>query len=159
MNILSYEILANPEDRTHEVRLIVDGKDWIGSAFLGLDPPDLVAQLTQIRNGRLLLARCVCGVIGCDDLVVEIVTASDHVKWLRKDRMPVIFNVRDYNDQVMHLAQDRTWETISRSVERHINDIFSGKMTDDGYIYDWASTRIKPHIVTISVTKIRTRNC
>ncbi|OBZ92684.1 hypothetical protein ADU59_25180 [Pararhizobium polonicum] len=153
MSSLSYRILPNPDDNTHEVRLIVDGTDWIGEGHLGLDPPDLVSQLTEERRSRLILGRCGCGVLGCDDLVVDIKRTTRSVEWSCLNRKPIVFDTDHFDNQVRTLANDHTWEPVGRTVERRLTEIFSGKITDDGYVYDWSSTRIQPNLVIISVTK------
>jgi hypothetical protein len=67
---LSYEILPHHQDNTYEVRLIVDGADWIGTDHLGLAPPDLVRQLTEGHEGHLTIGRSDCGCMGCDNVSV-----------------------------------------------------------------------------------------
>jgi hypothetical protein len=153
MNTLSYQILPNQDGNTHEVRLVVDGEDWIGDDHLGLDPPDLVRQLTETHNDRLILGRCGCGVLGCDDLAVDVTRTAQSVEWSCANRTTVVFDAEHYDDQVNKLVGDRAWEPVGRAVERHLDAMFSGKVTDDGYEYDWASTRINSRVVTISVTK------
>lgn len=153
MSSLSYQILANPDDNTHEVRLIVDGADWIGEGHLGLDPPDLVKQLTEGNPSHTILGRCVCGVLGCGDLVVDLRRTSESVEWSCAGRKPVVFEAEHFDNQIRMLTEDHSWEPVGRTVERCLDQIFSGKATDDGYVFDWSSTRIRPDIVTISVTK------
>lgn len=153
MSSLSYQILPNHEDNTYEVRLIVDGADWIGKDRLGLDPPDLIRQLTAGHEGHLTIGRCGCGCMGCDDLNVEVKRTATSVEWSSHNRTTVVFGVKHYDHQVCVLIKDYTWEPLNRTVERHLDAMFSGKVTDDGYKYDWTSTRIKPGIVNMSVTK------
>lgn len=153
MNSLSYRILPNSDDNTHEVRLIVDGADWIGEDRLGLDPPDLVGELTRTDRDRVIVGRCTCGVIGCDDLVVKVVRTADAVEWSCPDRSTIAFDVDRFDDLVGALAGDRSWEPLGRTVERELGAMFSGKVTDDGYAFDWSSTRFRPGVVVMSVTK------
>lgn len=153
MSTLAYKILANPDDTTHEVRLIVDGIDWIGDDRLGLDPPDLVRQLTAGHRSHLTVGRCNCGVLGCDDLIVDIRRTGTSVEWLCLNRELVAFDADHFDNQVSMLVKDHTWEPLGRTVERRLDAMFSGRMTDDGYVYDWSSTRFQPKLVIISVTK------
>jgi len=153
MSSLSYQILPNHEDNTYEVRLIVDGVDWIGDDHLGLDPPDLVKQFMKGHEGRLTIGRCDCGCMGCDDFVVDVRRTPTSVEWSRRGRAPVVFDAEYYDQQVSILVTDHTWEPIGRTVERHLDAMFSGKVTDDGYGYDGSSTRIKPGVINVSVTK------
>lgn len=153
MSTLSYRILPVPDDKTYEVRLIVDGIDWLGDDLLGLDPPDLVRELTIGNQTHLVLGRCCCGVLGCGDLVVEMKLIGDAVEWSRRNFETVVFDSREYDRQVIMLAQDQSWEPICRAAERHLNQMFTGKVTDDDYAFEWCSTRIKPNIVSLSVTR------
>ncbi|MGV2018192.1 hypothetical protein [Agrobacterium sp. 22-223-1] len=153
MSSLCYQILPNHEDNTYEVRFTVDGTDWIGKDHLGLDPSDLIRQLTEGHEGHLTIGRCGCGCMGCDDLNVDVKRTSTSVEWSSHNRTTVVFEAEHYDHQVCLLIKDYTWEPLNRTVERHLDAMFSGKVTDDGYKYDWASTRIKPGVVNMSVTK------
>jgi len=153
MNCLSYEILPHHEDNTYEVRFIVDGADWIGNDHLGLDPPDLVRQLTEGHEGHLTIGRCACGCMGCDDVSIYVRRTLTSVEWLSHNRATLVFGAEHYDHQVRVLIRDFTWEPINRTVERHLNAMFSSKVTDDGYAYDWSSTRIKSNVITVSLTK------
>ncbi|WP_459461638.1 hypothetical protein [Rhizobium sp. No.120] len=153
MSTFSYQILSHDEHNTHEVRLIVDGLDWIGNDHLGLDPPDLVRQLTEGHEGRLIIGICNCGCMGCDDLIVDVRRTATSVEWSGRDRMTVVFGVEYYDHQIGILIQDHSWESPGRTVERHLNVMFSGKVMDDGYGFDWSSTRIKPGFIIMSFTK------
>jgi hypothetical protein len=153
MSRLSYRILPNPDDKTHEVRLIVDGADWIGEDRLGLDPPDLIFELRRTDRDRIIVGRCTCGVIGCDDLVVKVVRTAETVEWSRPDGPAVAFDADQFDDVVGTLARDYSWEPLGRTVERELGVMFSGKVTDDGYAFDWSSTRFRPGVVVLSVTK------
>lgn len=153
MNSLSYRILPNPDDNTHEVRLFVDDADWIGDDRLGLDPPDLVRQFTAGHRERIIVGRCTCGVIGCDDLVVKVAKRAGTVEWSCPNRPPLTFDAEQFDDQVAKLAQDHTWEPLGRTVERELDAMFAGRITDDGYAFDRSSTRFQLGVIVISVTK------
>ncbi|KQW29489.1 hypothetical protein ASE36_13780 [Rhizobium sp. Root274] len=153
MSNLSYQILPNDDDNTYEVRFIVDGTDWIGDDHLGLDPPDIIRQLTQGHKGNLIIGRCSCGCMGCDDVSVHVRRAATSVEWSSHNRATAIFDADYYDQQVSMLSKDFAWEPLNRTVERHLDAMFSSKVTDDGYRYDWASTRIKAGVINISVTK------
>lgn len=153
MSRLSYRILPNPDDKTHEVRLIVDGADWIGEDRLGLDPPDLIFELQRTARDSIIVGRCTCGVIGCDDPVVKVARTAETVEWPRPDGPAVAFDADQFDDVVGTLARDRSWEPLGRTVERELGVMFSGKVTDDGYAFDWSSTRFRPGVVVMSVTK------
>lgn len=149
MNRLSYVIRPFPEDRSHEVRWIVDGQDWIGSDAMGLDPDDLGPLLTAVPQEHLLVARCVCGVIGCGDLRVDMRRTENTVEWHCQGRKPLIFNSTDYDQLIAQLAQDHSWEPVGRTIERRLNALFRGTRTADGHVFAWLSTRCKANVLTI----------
>ncbi|MBL0370914.1 hypothetical protein JJB09_02630 [Rhizobium sp. KVB221] len=153
MSNLSYQILPNPDDNTHEVRLFVDGIDWIEAGHLGLDPPDLVRELTREHRNHLTIGRCGCGVLGCDDLVVDVQRKLYSVEWSCLNRKSAVFDAEHFDSFVATLVKDNSWEPVGRTVERHLNEIFAGRKTGDGYAFDWSSTRVEPNVMTLSVTK------
>jgi hypothetical protein len=153
MSNLSYQILPNTDDGTHEVRLFVDGIDWIEAGHLGLDPPDLVRELTGENRSHLTIGRCGCGVLGCDDIVVDVQRTSHSVEWSYIKRRSAIFDAAHFYSVVAALVEDHSWEPVGRTVERHLDEMFAGMMTGDGYVFDWSSTRIRPDHVSISVSK------
>ncbi|WP_455272813.1 hypothetical protein [Rhizobium herbae] len=153
MSSLSYQIIANPDANDHEVRLFVDGADWIGEGRLGLDPPDLVKQLIEDRRTRLIVGRCTCGVLGCDDVAVTQRATAKTVEWSCVERQPVVFDAEHFDSQIRALTKDHSWEPVGRTVERLLDEMFSGKMTDDGYVFEWSSTRNQPYLVVASVRK------
>lgn len=153
MSNLSYQILPNPDDDTYEVRLFVDGIDWIEMGHLGLDPPDLVRELTSVHRSHLTIGRCGCGVLGCDDLVVNVQRTLHSVEWSCLNRKSVVFDAEHFDCFVAALVTDHSWEPVGRTVERHLNEMFAGMVTDDRYVFDWSSTRIRPDHVSISVSK------
>jgi len=55
----------------HQARLFIDGKDWLGPEFLGLDPPMLKTELLA-EDGYLIVGRCRCGYVECSNLSAEI---------------------------------------------------------------------------------------
>jgi hypothetical protein len=146
---LRFEVLPNPETNDHQTRVIVDGRDWLGTDFLGLDPPDLSAQLASGR-ARLVVGRCLCGVVGCCDLIVDVSQREDVVEWRGRDRGPVIFDSVSYRAVILGLAGDHSWEDLGRRVERRVGEVFAGAVIDGAATFDWASTRIKSGLVHLS---------
>ena len=146
---LRFEIRPSPASNDSEVRIIVDDQDWLGPDHLGLDPPELVAQLTNQESDRkVIVGRCECGAVGCDDVVVTFRREGETTLW-----NSLSFNTQHYDDVVSGLASDRSWENTSRRVERLVAEVFAGSSIDDGYIFDWASTRIRPDLVHLSFSK------
>ncbi len=155
MSSLSYQIIASPDSNDHQVRLFVDGADWIGESHLGLDPPELVKQLTEHPPSRLIVARCSCGVLGCGDVVATLIRTAKTVEWSCVNRQPVVFDAEHFDNQIRALTNDHSWEPAGRTVERLLDEMFFGKVTDDGYLFEWSSTRFQPFLVMISVRKIQ----
>ncbi len=153
MNKLSYTIRPVTDDLTHEVRLIVDGSDWIGSNRLGMDPPELRSQFISNFPSTLSVGRCECGVVGCDDLIVDQARTETSVKWMCHGRKSLNFDRDAFDELIETLLHDHSWEPIERTVERLLDDLFNTRKTDDGYTFHWSSARIKPNLVTISVLR------
>jgi hypothetical protein len=53
MNKLAFEIMPSPSSNDHQARIRIDGTDWLGQEYLGLDPLRLFAQpsLDRWREG------------------------------------------------------------------------------------------------------------
>jgi hypothetical protein len=73
VNTLTFEISPSPSSNDHQVRIRIDGEDWLGGDYLGVDPPRFFAQATLESGGRVLVGRCGCGCEGCDDVHVDMV--------------------------------------------------------------------------------------
>jgi hypothetical protein len=60
---------------------LVDGQDFLGDQYLGLDPPEFFAQFDSPKD-YLAIDRCTCGVVGCGDYPRErppiFVSRLDH---------------------------------------------------------------------------------
>jgi hypothetical protein len=150
---LTISVSASPSSNDHEARLAIDGKDWLGAEFMGLDPPMLENELLTNRDGSVMVGRCSCGAVGCGDLIVEVTRSKDSVSWSRPETGPVTFDAGQYDAEIARFVQDRTWETLGRAVEREVEQVFSGTLTGDDFSFDWASTRIKNGLVHLSFSK------
>jgi hypothetical protein len=62
----------------------------------------------------------------------------------------VVFDAEHLDSSVAALVKDYRWEPVGRAVERHLNEMFVGMITSDGYVFDWSSTRIRPDHVSIN---------
>lgn len=147
---LTIAVSASPSSNDHEARLIIDGIDWLGSDFMGLDPPQLEKELLTHRSGPLMVGRCSCGCEGCCDLLVEVTTSENSVSWTRRSTGSVTFDASQYRAEIARFIQDKTWEPIGRTVEREVGQVFSGNPTFDDLRFDWASTRIQEGMVHLS---------
>lgn len=150
---LRFEISPCAVGNDHEARPIIGGEDWLRRDSLGLDPTDLFPQLRAGGVGRLIVGRCACGSIGCDDVFVEAQVEGDRVRWTIQDGRTALFDRAQYEAVLTHVVDDVSWETIGRTVERRLGEIFDGALTEEGYTFDWASTRITQNVVHLSVVR------
>lgn len=151
----SFTIAVEPsiETNDHQARLLVDGRDWLGPEFAGLDPPMLEAELLGKGVGALVLGRCRCGVPGCNDLKVEVKRTERSVEWWAPGAALLRFNPAKYDAEVARFARDKAWETPGRTVEREVDRLFRGTTIRGGLEFQWASTRIQEGFVRLSFGK------
>lgn len=150
---LTITVGDNPSSNDHEARLLIDGKDWLGSEYMGLDPPRLESELLTDRDGSIIVGRCSCGAEGCGDLIVEVIRSENLVSWSSPETTKVTFDASQYDAEVARFVNDKSWETTGRAVEREVEQIFSGIITIDSFRFDWASTRIQKGLVHLSFSK------
>jgi hypothetical protein len=100
-------------------------------------------------------ARCSCGVVGCGSDSVIIARTEDTVSWKHrsekkksflfggwhKEDRPFVFDRRAYDDAVIRLANDFSWETTERTAERLIRNLDFTRFIDYGLEFQWASGR------------------
>ncbi len=153
MNTLSFNILPSDESNDHEVRILIDGSDILGKYYLGIDPHEFFGQHNLLTTGLLLIGRCSCGVIGCDDYSVYVTVFADKVTWANKNGLKLEFDKSVYEKAISSAKTDFSWESMERRVERLTNDILKDSMTGDGYKFDWSSTRIREKVIRISYSK------
>jgi hypothetical protein len=151
MNTLSFDIRPSEESNDHQVRILVDGQDFLGDQYLGLDPPEFFAQSNAPKE-CLLIGRCKCGVVGCGDYSVSI-QRSASVEWIVGDVVIAQFDADEYDHAISAAANDHSWETQGRRIERLIGAQLAGVATSDGYQFEWASTRFKPGALTLHLVK------
>ena len=129
---------ANPETNQAQARLMVDGQDWLGPERAGLEPPMLRGELLDKGVGSLIVGRCWCGGIGCNDLVVEVTRAEGEVHWSAPGGINLRFDAAEYDAEVARFAEDTSWETLERRVGREVGDIFRGTSISGGFEFEWA---------------------
>jgi len=150
---LTIAVEASTETNDHQARLSIDGKDWLGSVIAGLDPPMLKTELLDKGVGTLLVGRCWCGIIGCNDVKVEATRTERSVQWSGPGAALLRFNPAQYDAEVTRFAQDTSWETVGRTVEREVEHIFRGTTIRGGLVFEWASTRLQEGAVHLSFSK------
>lgn len=149
---LRIAVSASPDTNDHQARLLVDGLDWLGPGQLGLDPVDLRRRLIDVGEGRAIVGRCTCGVIGCGDVQVDVLRSADNVTWRAGDQT-LEFDIADYDAELHRFAHDTSWETLGRTVEREVAALFADTVAEGGRTLDWASTRIRPGAVHLSFSR------
>ena len=134
----------------HQVRILVDGTDWLGEAELGIDPPEFFAQPALSSAGELLVRRCECGCVGCDDVTVEVNRCGDQVRWVDPGGSELSFAATKYDDAVLQAKNDFSWENTNRTAERLAASVLAGLVLNDGFHFQWASTRIRAGVLSLS---------
>ena len=150
MNEIGFAITPSPETNDHEVRILIDGEDWLGEDQMGMDPPELFRQISGCDTGKLLVGRCYCGVVGCGDLYVYVTRDEDIVKWQVSDARSFRFDRIYYDETIESLINDNSWEDVNRRVERLIEKQFFDTKIDEELDFRWASARIKANVIHLS---------
>jgi hypothetical protein len=152
MNTLGFKFLASSDSNDHQVRILVDGQDWLGDEYLGIDPPEFFSQRSLV-GGPLLVGRCDCGVVGCGDLVVQVVRQGDGISWTKGTGSRLEFDYSEYTSVIDRASTDFSWEDVNRTAERFVNGEFHGTTLAGGYIFDWASARVRRGVITLSFSQ------
>lgn len=156
LNQLDYQIVPSPDSNDHEVRLIVDGVDILGDTRLGLDPLDFIRRVHSDASGNVVVGRCACGCIGCDDVIAKVRFDELSVQWGLLGNA-YRFESNAYKTTLKEIAVDHSWEDIGRRVERLITETveadqrWRGRKLD----FDWVSTRCSRHQLTYSFRRNR----
>ena len=153
MNKLAFEIMPSPSSNDHQARIRIDGTDWLGQEYLGLDPPRLFAQPSLTCGGKLLVGRCECGCEGCDDVSVDVVRQGQEVLWTNTKGLRLHFDGEEYDKAIRSAREDFSWEDTKRTAERLVFGVFAGASMHDGYTFDWASARVRDGVMTLSFNK------
>ncbi|HEU0134907.1 MAG TPA: hypothetical protein VFR28_08790 [Allosphingosinicella sp.] len=139
-NIL--QIAVDPPSETIELqaRLLIDGKDWLGPEVAGLDPDMLEAELLGKGIGRLLVGRCWCGIVGHNDVHVEVTRNRAYVHWSGAGGTILGFVTARYDAELARFARDKSWEPLERIVARQVDQLFRGTGIRRGFEFDsaWA---------------------
>ena len=150
MNSLAFDVCPSPTSNDHQVRILIDGEDWLEGNNLGIDPPEFFKQKALRDGGELLIGRCDCGCVGCDDIRVQVKRKELGVTWTVREGVFYFFAAKEYDRTIESGATDTTWEDANRTAERLVDDLFRGVVIEGGYVFDWASARIGHGIITLS---------
>ena len=136
-------IAVKPPSETNELqaRLLVDGEDWLGPEVAGLDPEMLEAELLGKKLGSLVVGRCWCGIMGCNDVEVEVTRGRAYVHWSGSNSTGLVFIASEYDAELARFAGDKSWEPLERIVGREIEQLFRGTGIRRGFQFEsaWAS--------------------
>jgi hypothetical protein len=153
MNTLSFKILPTDEAHDYEIRILIDDSDILGKDHLGIDPPEFFGQNNLVTSGQILIGRCSCGVVGCDDYPVIVNIFDDKISWTNSNGLNLEFDKPAYLKVISNAKIDHCWESKERRVERLTSDVLKNTKTIIDYKFDWTSARIKENVITVSYSK------
>jgi hypothetical protein len=158
---LFIRVRPSPSTGDHEVRLFGGDEDLIaifGDTSIGLDPDDLLVEPCPLAGGaglrEVLVGRCDCGVIGCGDVHVNVVSegtsvtwSAPHAPWVRRT-----FDASRYHAEIARALHDHSWETPERTASRLVREQVDGAaLARVGLKLSWASGRASPGVFTIAL--------
>jgi hypothetical protein len=152
MHSLALHFEASPYSNDHQVRPVIDGIDLLrdfAEDSLGIDPPQFFRQPALGRKGKLLIGRCSCGDVGCGPVLIDVMVENRRVTWQFDTEHVYHFELQQYLECFERASLNTTWESVGRTAERLVSSIDFGKLSDQGYRFDWASTRITRACVTL----------
>ena len=164
-NEFRIEVRPSPETNDHQVRFIADSLDIISGSWhgmIGLDPDDILFSPCPIAPTdaahKAIVARCSCGVIGCDSIEVEIAQFLDVVQWRwgnPNSPQSLSFLAVTYNEEVRRALTDTSWETPDRTAARLLSSAIDREaLSRNGLAYNWASGRVRKETFTIAMTLV-----
>lgn len=110
-------------------------------------------------DGKLLVGRCSCGVIGCGDITVDITTERETVFWLTVNEHKFIFEKGGYNRTIEAARTDFSWEDLNRKVERHVSEIFKNtSYFRNCFPFVPVSQKTSPIFLSIIIAKVAVRH-
>lgn len=143
--VISFEFSPSPETGDDQVLILVDGCHFISTANnsrIGIDPTGFFNQRSLLEGGDLLIARCDCGIVGCDDLRIQVVVTGDSVLWQGRHGSSQAFDREQYVQAIAKAASSTEWESMQRRAERLVSMIDFSPLEEAGYRFEWASARI-----------------
>lgn len=158
---LIISIRPSIDTNDYEVRFVADGIDLIDRYWpdmIGLDPDDLLLEPCPLRISETphdaTIARCNCGVVGCGSVEVAVSLDNNSALWRSPSGVPNIWIAKDaYATEVERAVNDFSWETPDRTAARLIrNAVDRAALSVYSLRFDWASGRIRPDAMTISLT-------
>jgi hypothetical protein len=156
MHVIDLHFEPSPFSNDHQVRPVIDGIDLLrglADDSLGIDPPQFFRQPALGRGGNLLIGRCSCGDVGCGAVRVDVAVTDRRVTWQFGTERTYHFELQQYLDCFERASLNTTWESVGRTAERLVSSIDFARLSDQGYRFEWASTRITRACVTLCFSK------
>lgn len=154
MNHIAWHFEPSPTSNDDQVRPVVNDTDFLrtfADDSLGIDPPEFFRQQPALGiDGKLLIGRCSCGVVGCGDVYVDVSVADKCVIWQVRGGNAYHFDIKQYLDSFERASANTAWESIGRTAERLVSSLDFTNVEKQGYRFEWASTRIARGRVTLS---------
>jgi hypothetical protein len=158
---LRITIEPSPATGDHEVWFFGDDENLVkvfGDQSIGLDPMDVLVSpcplIAEFASRKVLIARCDCGVIGCGDVHVNLVSTADVVTW-SADHTPSIrrsFPAQSYHAEIARALNDHSWETPERTASRLLAELVDREaLASVGLTFSWASGRANAGIFTVAL--------
>ena len=104
-------------------------------------------------SGDVLVGRCDCGCIGCDEVRAKVRIEERSVIWSLLGKV-YHFEIDAYIATLGNLASDHSWEDIGRRVERILTERVQKdtRWVREQTQFDWVSTRCSRNQLTYSFT-------
>ncbi len=151
-NKISFEISPNPDTADYQVRIFIDKRDVLGDEYLGLDPEPFFEQDFE-QEGDLYIGRCLCGVEGCDDMLINVTFQNNMVLWRGDNGFNFQFDKHEYANTIDITKNDYSWEDKERRLERIISEILKHTEIENDFSFAWASTQFEENTITLSYHK------
>jgi hypothetical protein len=123
--------------------------------MLGIDPPDFFASHALLKSGKLVVARCSCGEVGCGSATVQTLRGKNTFTWFNFSIntgliKPLVFSRPQYDLAVETAMNDHSWETIERTAERLISELDFSKLKKYKLKFNWASGSLDKEYISIT---------
>src|SRR5918911_2502055 len=162
---IQFRVFPSPETNDFEVRLFVDGQDFIEKHWpdmMGMDPGDVLSfDVLAPRDEPhiAMIVRCGCGVAGCGNATVRVSSDGDRVIWDSwngdGEDLPsgkLVFRREQYLQALGQAISDTSWETPDRTAARLLFSMVDHEaLAANGLSYQWASGRISNDAFTVSL--------
>ena len=164
-NSIAFQVVPSPDTNDHEVKIFVDGHDFIAQHWpemMGMDPDDMLSYRDlSPRNEphEATVVRCGCGIVGCGSAWVRISTEGDRVIWDQwqgdtgnPPAKALVFERDHYIEAVKDAVEDHSWETPDRTAARILGSLVDhDELATNNLKYQWASGRVRDDTLTISL--------